>query len=53
LIGLGEMRGGGLRWFRSGQLEIRMGKVISLDNAADPAELTERFEDSVRRLISD
>jgi long-chain acyl-CoA synthetase len=53
LIGLGEMRGGGLRWFRSGQLEIRLGKVISFDDAADPAELTERFEDSVRRLISD
>jgi long-chain acyl-CoA synthetase len=53
LIGLGEMRGGGRRWFRSGRLEIHLGEAISLDDAADPAELTERFEDSVRRLISE
>ena len=52
LIGLGEMRGE-RRWVRSGKLEIRVGKIIPVDESAGPAELTARFEESVRRLTSD
>ena len=53
LIGLGEMREKRRRWFRSGRLEVRVGKAISVDEGAGPAKLTERFEDSVRLLISE
>jgi long-chain acyl-CoA synthetase len=50
LIGLGEMRSKGGRWFRSGRLEIRLGEAVSVDEEAEPVELTARFEKSVRRL---
>jgi long-chain acyl-CoA synthetase len=50
LIGLGEMRSEGGRWFRSGRLEIRLGEAVSVDEEAEPVELTARFEKSVRRL---
>ena len=52
LIGLDEMRAGKTRWFRSGQLEVRLGEAIPVDEAAEPAELTARLENSVRRLRS-
>jgi len=50
LIGLGEMRSEGRRWFRSGRLEVRVGKAIPVDEGIGAAELTAGFEDSVRRL---
>jgi long-chain acyl-CoA synthetase len=50
LIGLGEMRGGKSRWFRSGQLEMRLGEAIAVQEGADPAQLTARFEEAVRQL---
>jgi long-chain acyl-CoA synthetase len=50
LIGLGELRGE-RRWVRSGKLEIRVGKVIPVDESAGPAELTARFEERVRGLL--
>ena len=50
LIGLGEMRAGKVRWFRSGKLEIRVGAVVPVGEGLDPAELTARIEESVRRL---
>lgn len=52
LIGLGEMRSGKARWFRSGQLEVRLGEVVPVNEGAKPAELTATFEESVRRLRS-
>jgi long-chain acyl-CoA synthetase len=52
LIGLGELRAGKMRWFRSGRLEVRVGEVVPVDEVARPAELTARFEESVRRLQS-
>ena len=52
LIGLGELRAAKARWFRSGQLEIRVGEVIPVDEESEPAELTSRFEESIRRLRS-
>jgi long-chain acyl-CoA synthetase len=50
LIGLGEMRTGKTRWFRSGQLEVRLGEAISVEEGAEPAQLTARLEESIRRL---
>jgi long-chain acyl-CoA synthetase len=50
LIGLGEMRSGKTRWFRSGKLEIRIGKPIIVAEGEDPAQLTSRLEQSVRQL---
>lgn len=48
LIGLDRMSRSG--WFRSGYLKIRVGEAIAVEEDADPAELTKRFEDKVRRL---
>jgi long-chain acyl-CoA synthetase len=53
LIGLGEMREGKTRWFRSGKLEVRVGKAIAVDEGAEPAMLTARLEESLRRLQSE
>jgi long-chain acyl-CoA synthetase len=50
LIGLGEMRSRSVRWFRSGRLQVRVGKAIPVDEGAEAGELRARFEDSVRRL---
>jgi long-chain acyl-CoA synthetase len=50
LIGLGKMRAGKTRWFRSGRLEVRVGKPITVAEGEDPAQLTTRLEDSVRQL---
>lgn len=52
LIGLDQMRAGQTRWFRSGQLEVHVGQAIAVDEGAEPAELTSRLEESVRRLRS-
>jgi long-chain acyl-CoA synthetase len=53
LIGLGEMRAGKTRWFRSGQLEVHVGEAIAVEEGAEPAQLTARLEESVRRLRSE
>ena len=52
LIGLGELRAAKARWFRSGRLEVRLGEVVPVDEESEPAELTSRFEESIRRLRS-
>jgi long-chain acyl-CoA synthetase len=52
LIGLGELRASETRWFRSGRLEVRLGEAVPVDDGAEPAELTSRLEESVRRLQS-
>ena len=53
LIGLDEMRAGKTRWFRSGQLEVHVGEAIAVEEGAEPAQLTARLEESVRRLRSE
>jgi long-chain acyl-CoA synthetase len=52
LIGLGDMRAAKARWFRSGKLEIHLGAAVAVGEEAQPAELTARLEESVRRLQS-
>jgi long-chain acyl-CoA synthetase len=53
LIGLGQMRRGEVRWFRSGRLVVHVGKVIPAGESDEPAELAASFEASVRGLRSD
>jgi long-chain acyl-CoA synthetase len=52
LIGLGEMCRRKTRWFRSGQLEVRVGEAVAVDEAAEPMQLAAKLEESVRRLLS-
>lgn len=49
MIGLGEMQASG-RWFRSGELTLRVGAAIPMDEAATPAELTARLEQCFEHL---
>ncbi len=51
LVGLGEIRTSGARWFRSGRIEVRIGRAIpAAEEEIDPAQLTARLEEAVRGL---
>ena len=51
LVGLGEIRASGARWFRSGKIEVRIGRAIAAaEEESDPAEITARLEEAVRGL---
>ncbi|QEE28952.1 AMP-binding protein [Terriglobus albidus] len=50
LIGLGEMRRGKTRWFRSGKLEVHVGEPVAIEEDTEPAQLTAKLEASVRQL---
>jgi long-chain acyl-CoA synthetase len=53
VVGLGELRASGGRWFRSGKIEVRIGRAIpAADEESDPAEFTARLEEAVRGLYS-
>ena len=53
LVGLGEIRASGKRWFRSGKIEVRIGRAIAAaSEETDPAELTARLEEAVRGLMA-
>lgn len=49
LIGLGDMLQT-RHWFRSGKLKIHVGAAIPVDENADPARLTAKFEQHFERL---
>ncbi|MGP8253825.1 MAG: AMP-binding protein [Terracidiphilus sp.] len=49
--GLGELKAGKKRWFRSGQLEIHVGEAIDFAPEATEAEITERLHAEVERLL--
>jgi len=52
LVGLGELRASGARWFRSGKIELRIGRAIAAaTDETDPAELTATLEETVRALV--
>jgi long-chain acyl-CoA synthetase len=53
LIGLGEMRAGKTRWFRSGQLEVYVGEAVPFEEGLEASQLTAKLEESVRRLRSE
>jgi long-chain acyl-CoA synthetase len=53
LRGLGELKAGDRRWFRSGKIEVRIGKPIRFAPEATETEITERLHQEVSRLTGD
>jgi long-chain acyl-CoA synthetase len=51
LAGLGAMKAGRQRWFRSGKLKIVVGSPMSFDPAASPEEITTRLHAEMARLL--
>ena len=51
LVGLGEMKQGKQRWFRSGRLEVRVGTPITFGPELSAEEITERLHGEIARLI--
>jgi long-chain acyl-CoA synthetase len=49
--GLSEMKTGKRRWFRSGQLEVRVGEAIYFGPEESEAAITARLHDEVERLL--
>ncbi|HZD47781.1 MAG TPA: AMP-binding protein [Silvibacterium sp.] len=50
LVGLGEMKQGKRRWFRSGALLVRVGTPISFGPELSAEEITERLRAEIARL---
>ena len=51
LVGLGEMKQGKQRWFRSGRLKVRVGTPITFGPEQSAEEITERLQGEISRLI--
>lgn len=52
LRGLGELKARGRGWFRSGQIEVRVGKPMRFRPKETEAEITEQLHAEVARLLS-
>ena len=51
LRGLGELKAGNRRWFRSGKIEVHVGQPIRFSPEASEAEITERLHAEVEKLL--
>jgi long-chain acyl-CoA synthetase len=51
LKGLGELKQGTRRWFRSGGIEIRIGEAVEPDMRSSPEQLAESLHDAVSALL--
>jgi long-chain acyl-CoA synthetase len=51
LGGLGELKAGRSRWFRSGTIEIRVGEPIHFAPGESEAAITTRLQEEVERLM--
>jgi long-chain acyl-CoA synthetase len=51
--GLGELKAGKKRWFRSGQLEVHVGEAIEFAPEATEAEITGRLHAEVAGLLGE
>jgi long-chain acyl-CoA synthetase len=51
ILGLGELKGRGRGWFRSGKIEIRMGEPIRFDPIESEAAITEALHAKVAALM--
>jgi long-chain acyl-CoA synthetase len=51
--GLGELKAGRRRWFRSGTIEIRVGKAIHFKPEETAGAITARLQDEVQTLLAD
>jgi len=49
--GLGELKAGNKRWFRSGRLEVQIGEAIEFAPEATETEITERLHAEVEKLL--
>lgn len=49
--GLGELKAGKQKWFRSGKLEVHVGEAINFAPEATEAEITEQLRAEVARLL--
>ena len=52
LSGLGEIKRTGSRWFRSGKLRVKVGRVVQVQESAEPGELTRKLERAVHELTA-
>jgi long-chain acyl-CoA synthetase len=52
LSGLGEMKAGRQRWFRSGKLRVVVGSPMQFDTGMSAEEITERLRAEMVRLLS-
>ncbi len=52
LHGLGELKAGSRRWFRSGKLEVRVGEPIRFGPQATEIEIAERLHEEVKKLLA-
>jgi long-chain acyl-CoA synthetase len=53
LRGLGELKAGERRWFRSGTIEVRVGQPLRLSPGESEAAITARLHDAVERLMEE
>jgi long-chain acyl-CoA synthetase len=51
LRGLGELKQSRARWFRSGQLSIRVGELMRMDKNLSADEITAALEDTLRAML--
>ena len=51
LRGLGELKATGRRWFRSGKIEVHVGRPICFSAETGEAAITERLHDEVEQLM--
>ena len=51
--GLGELKTGERRWFRSGTIEVHIGEAISFGPDESEAAITARLHDEVERLMGE
>jgi long-chain acyl-CoA synthetase len=49
--GLGELKSGQRRWFRSGTIEVVVGELVRLEPVETEAAITARLHDVVERLM--
>ena len=51
LRGLGELKSGDQRWFRSGKIEVRVGEPLRLKPTESEADITTRLHGEIERLL--
>jgi long-chain acyl-CoA synthetase len=53
LRGVGELKAGNQRWFRSGKIEVRVGEPLQLSGTESEAAIAARLHDAVQQLLED
>jgi long-chain acyl-CoA synthetase len=51
LLGLGEVKRPGARWFRSGRLTVRVGEPIPYDPLSTPEQTTQKLQSAMSDLL--